>query len=205
MYTPGPLSDFTRAELRRSVSEELRHIADSMEVISRSIYIPAQTMVADTTTYAAPTSAVRTIGSDAVVPIPVKQFSTSAYHILCCEVPIPRDAKRETSALTLGLLWVPGASWSAGNYVWAVDYQVKATNGDLSTTASTRITADVTPTDAVTSIETEFADTINVTRGDVLAVRLFRNYTADSGNDVAELRALKLKYTSNLLAAAGGN
>jgi hypothetical protein len=147
----------------------------------------------------APTNATRAVGASGSIKIATLQFSKVTMQEIYFEVHAPSDINSNTD-VHFHLMWIPGAGWTAGNYMWKLDYLVKADSGAVSNTgAPTTIQADVTPANAINTIETEFVTAINLDFEQVLWCRLWRDVANDNADDVGEVRFCEVEYTSKRL------
>lgn len=151
----------------------------------------------------APTQTTRAIGASGGVAIPVLQFSKTTQQDVYFDFH-PQDDMDNTVNVNLHVMWQPGASWSAGNYMWKAEYLVKyedASYGDadISTGTPTTISMNVTPANNHTMIETHFTDTIDLNTDQVLFVHFYRDVANDNADDVGSISFWEIEYTKNKL------
>lgn len=145
----------------------------------------------------APIDALRACGASGGVLKPVIQFSKTIQQDIYFEFHAPYSADH-TEPVHLHIVWLPGAGWTAGNYVWKMEYLVKNETDPINTGTPTTISADVTPLNAVDMIETEFPDSILFTGDDqILICHLYRDVASDNGDDVGELNMIEMNYIRN--------
>jgi hypothetical protein len=151
---------------------------------------------------APPTETLKNMGASGNVQIPVLQFSNAAQNDILFEMHMPHDLD-DSANVTFKLMWFPGAAWTTGNYMWKLEYLVADKSGaDYSTGTPTTISADVTPSNANDSIETDFSTSIPADNDQVIYCHLYRDVASDNGDDVGEVRFVKIEYTSNKLGEA---
>lgn len=145
----------------------------------------------------APTNSLRAIGASGGVLKPVIQFSKTVQEDIYFEFHAPY-AMDESDPCHFHLVWLPGAGWTSGNYVWKLEYLVKSENDSITTGTPTTIVQDITPTSATTMIETEFPDSISFTAPDqVLICHFYRDVASDNADDVGEVNMLEIHYKKN--------
>jgi len=149
---------------------------------------------------AAPTTTTRAVGASGGVKVPVTQFSNITQQDLYFEFHSPTDLD-DTEDVHFHLMWFPGASWSAGNYMWKLEYLITAENGvELNVGAPTTIQASITPAAATNVIETEFATAITGLEPEKLIwCHFYRDVANDNADDVGEVRWFEIEYTMNKL------
>ncbi|RPI64530.1 MAG: hypothetical protein EHM48_00640 [Planctomycetaceae bacterium] len=147
---------------------------------------------------AAPTSALRAIGASGGVMESVRQFSAAAQNDLYVRFHAPTDLDDSVN-VTFHLMWLPGSAWTAGNYLWKLEYLVKAKTAASNTGTPTTISADVTPANATDYIETEFATAVDLNADQVLVCHFYRDVAGDNGDDTGDVRFLEIEYTCNKL------
>jgi len=164
--------------------------------VSREFRIPA----VDTKLGAsAPTSTFRAVGASGTVLMPVLQFSKTVQQEVYFIWHVPHDIDITVPA-HFHFMWQPGTGWTAGNYVWKLEYLVMDEHGaTLLAGTPTTITADVTPVDATTNIETETADDITVILEQYVVCHFYRDVATDSGDDVGSISFFEFQYTANKL------
>ena len=147
----------------------------------------------------APTKALRPIGASGGVKCAVLQFSKITQQDIYFEIHVPAAAMPVATDAEIHLMWIPGAGWTSGNYVWKVEYLVKAEDSDSTIGTPTTISEDVTPDNADDFIETEFSTKVlDTVAEDIVHCHLYRDVASDNADDVGELMFIELLYTSNL-------
>lgn len=147
----------------------------------------------------APTSTTRAAGASGGVLVPVLRFSNTVQQDIYFIFHAPEGID-ETFPCEFHLMWIPGASWSAGNYLWKIEYLVKDENGAaINTGTPTTISVDVTPASAVNLIETHFADTVTVAAEQLVFAHLYRDVAGDNGDDVADVTFVEVEYALKAL------
>ena len=148
----------------------------------------------------APTKTTRAVGASGGVQVPVLSFSNVVQNDCYFEIQMPLDVD-DSAAVEFHLMWIPGVAWTAGNYMWKLEYLVKSSNSSFATGTPTTISADVTPANKDDSIETQFASTIDINSEQTLCGHFYRDVANDSADDTGEVRFFELEYTSNKLGA----
>lgn len=148
-----------------------------------------------------PADALRSIGASGNVKKAVLQFSKVTQQDVYFEVH-PSYEQDDSVNHEFHIVWVPGTGWSAGNFVFKMEFLIKDEAADLTTGAPTTISADVTPANATDTIETVFAVTYDLNIGQVLYGHLYRDVAADNGDDTADLNLIESEYTVNSLGEA---
>lgn len=147
----------------------------------------------------APNSTTRAVGASGGVLMAVLEFSKTEQQDIYFVFHAPEGID-ETFNCEFHLMWVPGASWSTGNYLWKIEYIIKAEyGGDVSAGTPTTISMDVTPTSAVQLIETHFTDTFNLAESEIVFAHLYRDVAGDSGNDVGDVFFVEVEYALKAL------
>lgn len=144
---------------------------------------------------AAPTVTTRAVGASGGVAVPVLSFSKTTQQDCYFEIHTAEELN-EAIACEFHLMWVPGASWSSGNYMWKLEYLVLDEDGASGAGTPTTISMNVTPGDATTLIETEFTSTIALEPDQTLACHFYRDVANDNGNDTGEVRFFELWWVS---------
>jgi hypothetical protein len=144
----------------------------------------------------APTLTTRPIGASGSVEIPVLSFSNTVQQDTRFKVHIPGNID-DTVEVEFHLMWIPGVSWTTGNYMWKADVLVVSDGSDTTVGTPTTISADITPANATDRIETHFATTIPVSGEQVVYVYFYRDVANDNADDVGEVEFLELNYTIN--------
>jgi hypothetical protein len=148
-----------------------------------------------------PSSVLRQIGTTATMLEPVLEFSKTVQNDIYFVLHVSEMAD-STVDVEFHLMWVPGAAWTAGNYVWKLEYIVKDEDADSTTVASTTISEDVTPANATDFIETEFSTTINADAQQTISCHLYRDVASDNGDDHGDVRFVEYEFTANKLGEA---
>lgn len=147
----------------------------------------------------APTQALRAVGASGGVLLPVVQFSKTTQQDVYFEVHAPEDIDNDVN-VSFNLMWQAGAAYTSGNYVWKVEFLIKDENGASTATGTPEtISADITPPDATTVLETKFTQTINLNAQQVMWAHFYRDVASDNGDDVGSCRWAEIEYTSNKL------
>lgn len=142
----------------------------------------------------APTDALRAIGASGGVKIPVSQFSKTTQQDLYFEIHPDTDMDHDQSC-AFHLMWLPGASWTTGNFVWKLEYiTIDEESGVVTSGTPTTITFTCIVTSATQFIECRSPFSVAVPDGHTVCVHLYRDVAADDGNDVGEVRFLELVY-----------
>ena len=148
----------------------------------------------------APNDANRAVGASGGVLLPVDQFSKTVQNDVHFILHAPSDIDGTVNG-EFHLMWLPGAAWTAGNYMWKLEYLVKTDGDSYATGTPTTIQADVTPASATALIETEFASTIDLNLGQTLWCHFYRDVANDNGDDTGDIYMYEFSYTSKV---AGG-
>lgn len=145
----------------------------------------------------APTESTRAVGVSGSVLMPVLQFSKTSQNDVYFVFHSPEDMDWSLPA-HFHLMWQPGASWTAGNFLWKLEYLVLDGNGAtlLSGTPIT-ISKDITPVNATTNREDSFVGDIVLTVDQIMISHFYRDTANDNGNDVGSVLAFELHYISN--------
>ena len=145
----------------------------------------------------APTSALRAIGASGGIKKAVLQFSKTVQQDIYFEVH-PNYNQDDSVNHEFHLIWIPGEAWTTGNYVWKLEYLIKAESGEnILTGTPTTISADVTPANATNMIETVFAETYDLNIGQILFAHLYRDVASDNGDDVGSINLIESEYVIN--------
>jgi hypothetical protein len=145
----------------------------------------------------APTPALRQIGTSVTMLLEVDKFSEASQQDVYFTFHYPDDID-EDEPVNFSLMWLPGASWTAGNYMWKLEYIIKnEVTGDYSIGDSTTIESDVTPVDAVSFIETTFVDDIILVENEIMICHLYRDVANDNGDDTGDVLFVELHYISD--------
>lgn len=143
-----------------------------------------------------PTQTLIPVGASGDVQEVVLSFSQTNLQEIFLGEHYPSDLD-PTVDITISLMWKPGASWTTGNYKWVLEYIVQDENGDIRIGTPTQAIIDVTPANAYTTREDNFATDITLARDQVLQMRIYRDAPNDTANDVGLLRFLELEYTAD--------
>lgn len=142
----------------------------------------------------APTDALRDVGASGTLKMPVEQFSKTVQQDVYFTFHYPTNIDF-TQDVEFHLMWIPGAGWTSGNYMWKLEYLTKNENGGNVTTGTpTTIQADVTPASADLLIETHFADTITINDDEILICHFYRDVANDNADDVGEVLFFEIGY-----------
>lgn len=151
---------------------------------------------------ASPADAERAVGASGTVVMPIITFSKTVQQDCYFIIHVPYDLDT-TVAAQFHLMWQPGASWTAGNYMWKLEYLVMNGNGaTLLAGSPTTISADVTPANATTNIETEFVGAITLASDQIMICHFYRDVANDNGDDIGCVSFFELEYTSDKLGEA---
>ena len=139
------------------------------------------------------TVGTRAIGASGSIVIPIISFSASVSQNdnFVIHVPMDLDPSRP---VRMRMMWIPGASWSTGNYLWKLDYIVKHETAAVNTGDPTTLTINVTPANATTMREDEWTTNIYVNLFEAIYCRLWRDVANDNGDDVGQVSYLELYY-----------
>lgn len=147
----------------------------------------------------APTMTTRAVGASGGVLQPVLQFSKTTQNDVYFLFHAPEDMDY-TSPAIFHLMWQPGAGWTTGNYMWKLEYLIMNGSGaTLLAGTPTTISADVTPSNATTNIETAFSGNITLAVDQIMVCHFYRDVANDNGDDIGSTVAFELHYTSDKL------
>jgi hypothetical protein len=141
-----------------------------------------------------PTRRQISVGASGGVLEDVLGFATGADDMVYFTFHYPSDLV-ESVNVEFHLMWLPQSGWTSGNYVWALEYIIKAEGANYTTGTPTTITMDVTPANATDFIETVFSSTIDLDKDEILICRFYRDVSGDSGDDEGLVRFFEIKYT----------
>lgn len=147
---------------------------------------------------AAPTNAQRAVGASGSVLLDVDQFSKTSQNDVYFDFHAPNDVDNAVN-ISFHVVWLPGAGWTTGNYLWKLEYLVKSNGDAYNTGTPTTIQADVTPANATAIIETAFATTINLDRDQMLMCHFYRDVAGDNADDTGDTLFFEFEYTSDRL------
>lgn len=151
---------------------------------------------------AAPGEALRAVGASGTDYMPVITFSKTVQQDIYFTVHTPTDLDASVGA-SFHLMWQPGAAWTTGNYLWKLEYLAMNENGaTLLSGTPTTLSADVTPSNATTNIETEFSGSITLAADQMLVCHLYRDVAGDNADDIGEVSFVEIEYTANKLGEA---
>ncbi len=150
---------------------------------------------------ASPTEVLSQVGTTATMLEPRLSFSAVVQQDIHFIIHVPENADGSVN-VQFHLMWIPASGWTAGNYMWKLEYIVKDENADSTTVASTTISADVTPANDDNFIETEFATTIDAGPDQTISCHLYRDVANDNGDAAGEVRFVEVEYTANKLGEA---
>jgi hypothetical protein len=145
-----------------------------------------------------PALAQRAVGASGSIKAPVLSFSNTIEQSVYVEIYAPLDID-DSAAVELHALWQPAAGWSSGNCVWKFEYLVKDETADFTAGAPAIIASDTRPTNARDMQKAIFATRLDVHTRQVIMGRFYRDVASDDGDAAAELRCLKIEYTTNRL------
>lgn len=147
----------------------------------------------------APTETTRAVGASGTVEIPVLQFSKTSQQDVYFVFHAPEDMDYTVPA-SFHLMWQPGAAWTSGNYMWKLEYLIMNGNGaTLLAGTPTTISADITPSNATTNLETTFAGDITLAIDQMMVCHFYRDVANDNADDVGSVGFFEIHYTSNKL------
>jgi len=149
----------------------------------------------------APTDALRAVGTSGGVLIDVLQFSNVVQNDTYFYVEIPSDMDTGLP-IQFYAHWLPGAAWTAGNYVYRIEYLLHSPGDDSAVGVPGIVSFDVTPTSASISIETAFDAGIVMGDKDMIFAHLYRDVAADNGDSTGDVIDLRMRYVSNKLGLA---
>lgn len=133
------------------------------------------------------TAATRAVGASGSIVAPVLDFPSNADTQAFFMIYAPEDLA-VAYPCHLEVVWVPGASYTSGNFSLNIDYLIKNEEESLATGAPTTLTMDITPTDAVTTREDRFSTDIYLSSVDtIIYCRFWRDVSEDNGDDGAEV------------------
>lgn len=141
----------------------------------------------------APTSTLRAIGASGGVLIDVQQFSKTTQQEVYFEWHAPRDMDN-TVYVNFHLMWIPGTGYTAGNYLWKLEYLVKSDDDPYNTGTPSTLLADVTPANAINMIETEFVGNIPILREQILCCHFYRDVAGDNADDTGDVNFFEIVY-----------
>lgn len=143
----------------------------------------------------APTEALRAVGGGGTVLMTVEQFSNAVQQDIYFEWHAPYHLD-DATPVEFHLMWLPGAAWSAGNYMWKLEYVILSEGDAYNVGVAQTIQADVTPANAVDRIETEFTTTFILTKNQVIYCHLYRDVALDNGDSTGDVDFVEFKYLS---------
>lgn len=149
-----------------------------------------------------PTDENRAVGASGTVLLPVTKFSKTTQNDVYFVFHAPSDLDA-TVPVHFHFMWLPGASWTTGNYLWKMEYLTKNENGAAyNAGAPATVQADVTPANATDTIETEIATDITLAAEQMLWGHFYRDVAGDNGDDTGDLIFFELEYTADKLGIA---
>ena len=195
------MSDFDRILVERIVALERKFNDSERREYSKSPSVYKEILIPVTrlqsSGVSAPTLTVRAAGASGGIKVPILSFSKTSEQEVYTEMHMPTDVDGSVN-VSFHLMWVPGASWTSGNYMWKLEYLVKNEFGvAINAGSPTTIEESVTPANAVDLIETEFSDTIDAGPDQVIMARFYRDVANDNGNDVGDVRFIEIEYVSS--------
>lgn len=145
-----------------------------------------------------PTEAFRAFGASGGVVTVVDQYSASQQNDVYFKIHSPSDLD-PSEDVEFHVVWLPGASWTSGNYIWKLEYLVKDEyTGVYNTGVPTTISGVYTPVNATTMREDEFTQTIDLDTEEIMFCHFYRDI-ADSANDTGDVMYFEIEYTMNKL------
>lgn len=146
----------------------------------------------------APTIALRQIGSSTDMLTPVVQFSKTTQQDVYFIIHGPKE-EDDTQDVAFHIMWVPGANWTTGNYMWKLEYIIKTVGNSLGLVASTTIQANITPTSASILREDAFASAIGLNSEQLMFCHFYRDVANDNGDDTGDVLFFEIEYFANKL------
>lgn len=141
----------------------------------------------------APTLSSRLLDTGSVIAAPTLDFSSVTTQNVFYLWHVPKNLN-SNQPIYFHVMWIPGASWTSGNFYLQFYYRSELENATLPYGTYTVQNADVTPTSATKIIETEYPLGYSVNPDDLLGIMFRRNVSLDNGNDVLQLFFLEIKY-----------
>ena len=146
----------------------------------------------------APTTDGIPLGASGTLGASIDLFSKVTQQDVFFSFHVPTDC--DVSVVSeLSFIWVPGPAWTAGNYMWKLEYLVKADDAAYNTGTPTTISADVTPSNLVDFIKTTFSSTITLVADNTVFFHFYRDVANDNGDDVGGIISFEIEYTANKL------
>lgn len=145
------------------------------------------------------TATTRAMGASGNVVMPVLSFAANVDNDCNFTFHVPEELCPNFPA-RIRFMWLPGASYTTGNYHFVLDYLVKdeeftAVNTGTPTTLQYDVSTTSDPLlDAVTLRENEFATDIWLLPDHTITCHFYRDVSEDNGDDVAHVRFFELHY-----------
>lgn len=172
---------------------------DTISPVYREHYIPAGSIKSGVS---APIEALRAVGASGGVLIDVQQFSQIQQNDVYFEFHPPKELQT-TTPVQFHLMWLPGAAWTVGNYLWKLEYLLMDEDAAYNTGTPQTIEMDVTPANALNMIETEFTTTIPITdREQILMCHFYRDVAGDNADSTGDVNFFEIKYRIDRLGSA---
>lgn len=145
----------------------------------------------------APTKAHRDFGNTAQPELPVYQFSQSTDQYLSALWVLPAEFYH-IDGISIYIGWLPGASWTSGDYKWYVELNGANRNGYTISSATKASQAyEVTPDNATTLREDYVVNWKPITAGQgLMGCSIWLDASESSANDVGELAWVRYQYTA---------
>lgn len=177
--------DKLKAVTSRVAALELLERPQKMEFVIAS--------VRSTLGASAPTLANRAVGASGNVLLPVAQFSQTTQNDVYFIFHAPEELDSGTRIYP-HIMWLPGASWSSGNYMLKLEYLVKAEDAAYATGTPTTLSFNVTPSTVANFIETQDSTGIAVSPENMVICHFYRDVANDNGNDTMDLVFFEFEY-----------
>jgi len=155
----------------------------------------------------APSKTTRAVGASGGVEVPVTSFSNVTQQDVYLHIHAPYDMDASEPVM-FHLMWIPASGWTTGNYNWKLEYLIKYEDVEYGSSASntgtpTTISADVTPSNAVDFIETEFVSTITLVPHQMVLCHFYRDVANDNANAFGQVLFFELNYVKNSFGEKG--
>ncbi len=151
----------------------------------------------------APSDDLRDFGASGTVKVPISQFSKVTQQDIYGEFH-PKSDMDDSVDVEFHVMWLPGDSWTSGNYTWCLEYLVKHEESEYNTGTPTTICDGSTPVNVTQMIETRFTDTIDLNEEEVLTAHFYRDVANDDGDDTGDVRFIEISYVANKLGQYPG-
>ena len=144
-----------------------------------------------------PTSSQRQWPGATTIDLPVKQYAVATegdvQHLLWL---LPTEMYKP-DGVDVYLGWLPGASWTSGDYNFYLQYLGKSwPDGTVGSGTVTSIYIDQTPADATTLREDKLGSMTVASTDDAIGMRIFTNVSGCSADDVMEVAYVRFQYTA---------